>query len=648
MDPFTIGDLTRLEYHKSDYTQTPGPYRALFSFFGTDESNLAYMESAAAMQEHAKMEGVNKKDFVKFLKAHRLDWIRKEASKQKEQQQVEIVERPDMHFTSFGDGEPGSICCGMWQTDGRRVFMVDKDGRVLVACPHPILPLRRLVNVDTGIEKTELWFKNGKRWKSAVVENSTIASAMKIVSLADLGVAVTSESAKLLVAYLAACQVNGQDQIEIVQSVSHLGHIKGYGFFPYCDGLAFDGDKTYRLIYETIKPHGDYDVWKAHISEVRRIRRNEAGEVIDKARLGARLVIDASFAAAILHELGDLSFFVHLWGVESGTGKTVALMCAASVWADPSEGKYIQSWNSTSVGLERYAAFFCNLPMIIDETQIAKGNGKSRIDLSTKIYELSQGTGRTRGNKTGVDATASWKTCFITSGETPITQDSDGAGALNRAIEIETETGNPIIEDGHKTVGIVQANYGWAGQEWAKLIESDDQEFHEGLKVAYDCAFQFLQEKGITGKQAMASAALYAADLAVSGYIFHDMEPGNFLDPSDMLDYLKTKESVDINLRAYGFLRNWIAANVSRFQGRNGEAPVGSETYGRLCPRSTLINMQYYNSALQENGYHPRSLTAWMKARGLLVLNAKGKPSTTKSINGKPANCIEILDEDEE
>lgn len=642
MDSWTIGDLAQEGYDKASYEQGNAPFVALFTFFGTDENNPDYLKSVNAMRDHAKVVGVAKRDFNQLLKAHRLDWISKNASRSS--QNVEIVERPDVHFTQFGDGEPGSVCCGMWQTDGQRVYMIDKDGRFLVACPHPILPLRRLVNVDTGIEKTEIWFKNGRKWKSAVVENSMIASAMKIVGLADLGVVVTSESAKLLVSYLAACKVNGNDQIEVVQSASRLGHINGYGFSPYCKGLAFDGDPAYKRIYESIKPSGNYKVWKEHISEIRRIRRDENGTVIDKARLGARLVIAASFASAVLRELGDLSFFVHLWGAESGTGKTVALMCAASVWADPSEGKYIQSFNSTSVGLERYAAFFNNLPMIIDETQLAKRKGG--IDLSTKIYELSQGVGRTRGNKTGVDATASWKTCFITSGETPITQDNDGAGALNRAIEIETESGHPIIEDGHKTAEIVRANYGHAGKEWAKLIESNDTEFHSTLKMAYDSAFQWLQEKGITGKQAMACSALYATDLAVTSYIFNDASKGNYLDPSDIIEYLKSKEAVDINLRAYEFLRGWIASNAGKFQRDNEIDPLIIETYGRVTPHSTQIISSVYRRVLQENGFHANSLNAWLKSRGLVSLNPKdGSVSLTKSVNRKSVSCIEILDE---
>lgn len=49
--------------------------------------------------------------------------------------------------------------------------------------------------------------------------------------------------------------------------------------------------------------------------------------------------------------------FVHLWGVESGTGKTVALMLAASVWGNPAIGQYVQTFNATQVGHEKQRHF---------------------------------------------------------------------------------------------------------------------------------------------------------------------------------------------------------------------------------------------------------------------------------------------------
>lgn len=77
-------------------------------------------------------------------------------------------------------------------------------------------------------------------------------------------------------------------------------------------------------------------------------------------------------------------------------------MVAASVWGNPNAGKYVQTHNATQVGMERTAAFLNHLPYCLDELQLAKdGRGHSKLD----IYQLAEGTGRTRGNKNGVDIT---------------------------------------------------------------------------------------------------------------------------------------------------------------------------------------------------------------------------------------------------
>lgn len=56
----------------------------------------------------------------------------------------------------------------------------------------------------------------------------------------------------------------------------------------------------------------------------------------------------ASFASPLLEPLNCLPFFVHLWGVDSGTGKTVALMVAASVWGDPTIGSFVKTFDGTT------------------------------------------------------------------------------------------------------------------------------------------------------------------------------------------------------------------------------------------------------------------------------------------------------------
>ena len=50
------------------------------------------------------------------------------------------------------------------------------------------------------------------------------------------------------------------------------------------------------------------------------------------------MMMAASFASVLLEPLKVLPFVLHLWGT-TGTGKTVALMVAMSIWGNPQNGR---------------------------------------------------------------------------------------------------------------------------------------------------------------------------------------------------------------------------------------------------------------------------------------------------------------------
>ena len=72
----------------------------------------------------------------------------------------------------------------------------------LEACAHPVMPVERLVNIDTGMEKLKIGFKRGKKWRYFIAEKSTLASQTTIVKYADFGLSVSSENSKYLIKYL--------------------------------------------------------------------------------------------------------------------------------------------------------------------------------------------------------------------------------------------------------------------------------------------------------------------------------------------------------------------------------------------------------------------------------------------------------------
>ena len=347
--------------------------------------------------------------------------------------------------TNF-DGQPMELSCGEWIADDTGIYKHDAFGGLVCACAHPIMPVMRLRNIDTNKEQMVVAYRRGRAWQNTIVPKSTLASATQIIGLADSGVGVTSENAKYMVSFLNDVENLNYEEIPTRKSVSRLGYV-GEEFSPYAEGLVFDGEASYRTLFNSVGTAGSADAW---LDVMRRLRAHS---------VAARIIIAASFASVLVEPLGSLPFFVHLWGSESGTGKTVALMAAASVWGDPAIGKYIQTFHSTTVGHERLAAFLNSLPVIIDELQLSGVDAKG--DKTFNVYRLAEGVGKSRGNRQGgFDRTPTWANTILTSGETPLVAEHAAAGIRNRVIEIECTLGHKIIENGHDTAAACELRLG--------------------------------------------------------------------------------------------------------------------------------------------------------------------------------------------
>lgn len=345
--------------------------------------------------------------------------------------------------TNF-ENQPIELDAGKWEADDSGVRRSDGFGDA-VACPHPILPVERLVNIDTGEEKLRLAFRKGAIWRKIIVSKVILANANKVTELAGCGVAVTSQNARAFVEYISDIENLNYDVIPERKSIGRFGYIPDEGFSPFVDGLIFDGDASFAAMFQTVRSHGSEAKWLDIAAEVRAMSTT------------AKIILAASFSSVLLEPLGCLPFFVHLWGVDSGTGKTVALMVAASVWGDPAIGNYVKTFDGTVVGMEKTAAFLNELPLCLDELQLAKDNkGRTNFD----VYKLAQGVGRTRGNRAGgVDLTPTWHNCILTTGESPLTGQASGAGAVNRVIDIECKASQAVIKDGMHVSGMVKRNY---------------------------------------------------------------------------------------------------------------------------------------------------------------------------------------------
>lgn len=510
-----------------------------------------------------------------------------------------------------------------WNTDETGVWRIGRDNYREYACAHPIFPCQLLRNIDTGEQKVKIKYRRGNTpyWTTCVVDFDTIANARNIVSLSKIGISVTSGTkAQNLVDYINEAIDENYDSIEKIKSVSHLGWNQE-GFAPYIDDVEFDGNPNFDGIFKAITQKGNIEAW---IDEMIRCR---------KYSIVTHIVIAASFASCLIEPLGILPFFVHLWGMDSGTGKTVAQMTAASVWGNPTVGDpFFPTFKGTSTGFEILAGFLHSLPMFIDELQMAKDrNGKVIFN----VYELASGTGKLRGNKQlGLANVPTWNNCFITSGETPIVGEQDGAGALNRVIEIECTANNKCVEDGRATANILKQNYGFGGR--AFILKLREEGVMDVVRKVYDMKYAECLADKATEKQAHAAAAILTADALASEWIFGDKP----LSSEQMSDFLKTAETVSASARGYRYICDWVATNFNKFG-----AVENGEIYGVIENDVAFIIRSVFNKACAAEGINPKALLSHLKTKGLLKMrrDSRGYTITKRLPNAPPMECVAVL-----
>lgn len=588
-----------LNYQLEDFS-TPGPYKELYEL-----ASLPFVH-ATALEEMADYAA--KLGFKGFKRMYRA-YVASESA----QRNTVYVD----NVTTF-DRQPFELNAGSWDANDTGVTRKGGLG-IETACPHPIMPVMRLVNIDTGEEKVVVGFRKGPRWRTTIVDRVVLASANKVTDLARFGISITSQTAKSFVQYMADMETLNYDSIPESKSIGRFGYIKGEGFSPFVDGLIFDGDASFSAMFQTVRAQGSEQKWLDLAAEVRAMS------------LTARIILASSFASVLLEPLNCLPFFVHLWGVDSGTGKTVALMVAASVWGDPAVGSYVKTFDGTVVGMEKTAAFLNNLPLCLDELQLAKDSkGRTQFD----VYKLAQGVGRTRGNRSGgVDLTPTWRNCIITTGESPLTGQASGAGAVNRVIDIECRSAQAVIKDGMRVSGIVKRNFGFAGRRFVELLYQDG--MIDQVTERYQQLFRALSDRDTTEKQAMAAAAIICADELACDWIFGGQEKPLTID--QISEFLASKAAVSAGDRGYKFLCDWVTQNSNRLCTRSETVEVLG-ALDEINGRAYIIR-SVFESILQDAGYSTAAMISYLKQEHLI--ETRGRNNTKgKRINGIPTECF--------
>lgn len=528
--------------------------------------------------------------------------------------------------------QPLELDCGEWQADdlGVRAIRYDKNFTKVpvLACSHPILPVEILKNVDTATERITLAYSKSGDWQSITVDRAVCANVNKIVdALSQFGIEVTSDNAKSLVRYISDCVGLNPKTLEPKKSINRLGWVGSF-FTPYAEDIRYEGDMDYEVIFKNVRQSGDFKTW---LDLCQKLREN----------LPLRMMMSASFASVLLEPLKVLPFVLHVWGT-TGTGKTVALMVAMSIWGNPKMGGLVKTMNMTRNAIMRNAAFLCSIPFAGDELQTIKDKWQGNFD--QLIYQITEGVDRGRAKaRGGVDETKTWKNSFLFTGEEPITKANSGGGSKNRVIEIAID--GPLIEDGHYVSSVVQENYGFAGRKLVEYL----QEIDTGKLVErYRELFDGLCKLDTTDKQAMAMACLLLADeLAVQ--LFWPEDPP--LAISQVKQYLQSTKEIDVAGRAFQAVLNWAAKNPVRFEDPKAEdSPNKGEVWGKIDGDVLIVNRDVLLEFLDRNGYDYTAVSKKWAERGLIQRNSQGKMVHQTKVYGIKSSYIKfwLPEEDDE
>ena len=534
-------------------------------------------------------------------------------AKEKERKKADSDNSYD-RYTDFGERYP-AMKCGSWKADMKGVYNPEAMPNDRVACPHPILPAEVITNVEDGTQKVRIAFCRSGIWREQIVPKVIIANRSKIPELAAVGVAVTSETAKSLVKYLAEVEQLNLETIPEVRATAKMGWCED-GFMPYTSNLTFDKDGRFDSLFATISSSGSRQKWMDFALSVRA-----------SGRVEPRLIMAASFASVLIKPCGLLPFWVDLWG-KSGGGKSICGMLAASIWADPEIGKYISKFDSSVAAFEASAGFLNNLPFVIDDTAEVKKRLKD--DFSQLIYQLASGEGRSRSNtKLGLAHKTTWANVIICSGESPIINDQLQGGAINRVLEYEVDEGN-IFEDGQAAAALLKSNYGFIGREFVDILCKMG--LDEVTKLQQEC-FNAIKNDEYEDKQLRSLSALIVADRIATEFIFKD---GKSLSFTEIKKCLTDKNTLSENERCYEYIISECDINSAKFVGMNFDEFRG-EIWGKYHFDKTTksdciaIHTNVFKRLCMNGGYSYKAFISWALKKGILLGDQSNNP--TKVIN---------------
>lgn len=527
-----------------------------------------------------------------------------------------------------------------FMVDSSGMFFLDKDHNLKKFCNSAIFIVKRIVNIDEHVYKTQLaCCIDGRKWiLPRPFDNSIIASSQKIISLSDFGLDINSNNAKTMIKFLDDFRAANCDAIPQVESVYKCGWINDDTFItPYTQSDYMLDTSRNSFAENALKQKGDLKVWLNAFEKVR------------KANSIARFVTAAAFATPLLNILDERSFSIYV-NADSKAGKTAAMKFAGSAWGNPDE--VAKNFNCTINGLEVSAALRSDFPIIINEKQLAEAqNKRNQLDLTKLLYLIGEGEGKSRMDRNANERKSyRWRTICLANGETDIISDETTQGAITRTLIFNLN--DKLLPDdlSRELYRIMKRNYGLAGQ---LFIDNLLKENFDHLRTNYDQMVEkLIKDFPNHIKDHVRYVAIVAlADMLIEKYLFNTKEnvaeiSMKLLFPMILGNLQNSDELSDVK-RELDFVGNWYAENSAKFIGNQGyDVAKITKAFGDNKDSDYLyINAKSLKDAAKADGFNFLKMLKDFTKAGYALKDSKGKNTVSHRLDTSHARCLQLIKE---
>lgn len=217
-------------------------------------------------------------------------------------------------------------------------------------------------------------------------------------------------------------------------------------------------------IVSNTKPTGSLDEW-----------RNVINMMVRRKMWKHLTVFLAGVASPLMRFTGLFGLTIHCASAESGTGKSLALDTAASVWGHPIH--YRTGSGTSAVAMQQRLGLLRNLPLITDE--ITTNNRKDFEWFPAFLFSMSEGRGKERmesgTNRERLNLSV-WAALAIMSSNRPAidyltaVRQHSSEGELRRLIELSMDEKLEWDPEEIEIIKSLQHNFGIAGDVLARYL----------------------------------------------------------------------------------------------------------------------------------------------------------------------------------